>query len=189
MLRLLAFALALAAVPGVAAAAEYTIDPVHTDADFTVVHLAVSKVHGSIPLTAGTLTIGADDLPSAGTATFDMKNVSSGDDRRDQSLRGPNFFDVTTYPTMTFVVRTVSGTPQAFALTGDLTLHGVTKPVTLKASEVGSAIVRGQRHIGYTATTSIDRRDFGMTWGNMPGGALIAGFDVAIDIDIDTIQQ
>jgi polyisoprenoid-binding protein YceI len=188
--RSLAVALALAGATTTAAnAADYTLDPVHTQAVFVVTHLAVSKVHGQIPLTAGTLDIGANDLPTGGTATFDVTQLDSNDDNRDKSLKSEAYLDAAKYPTMTFVVRKVVGTPQAFTLTGDLTIHGVTKSVDLKGSEVGSAVVKGARHIGYTATTTIDRRDFGIAFANFAGGSLIAGYNVDISIDVDAVQK
>jgi polyisoprenoid-binding protein YceI len=188
--RSLAFAFAVAgATTTAASAADYTLDPVHTQAVFVVTHLAVSKVHGQIPLTSGTLSIGANDLPTAGTATFDVTRLDSNDPNRDKSLMSENYLDAQKYPTMTFVVRKVDGTPQAFTLTGDLTVHGVTKTVALKGSEVGAAIVKGQRHIGYTATTTFDRRDFGITFATFTGGSLIAGYDVDVSIDVDAVQN
>jgi polyisoprenoid-binding protein YceI len=190
MLRQLIFALAIGGVTTTAAlGADYTLDPVHTQANFTVTHLTVSKVHGNIPLVSGTLTIGANDLPTAGTETFDVTKLASDDPNRDKALTSPNYLDSTKYPTMTFVVKKVDGTPQAFDLTGDLTLHGVTKSVVLKASEVGAAVIRGARHIGYTATTAIDRRDYGIDFATFAGGSLIAGYEVDIQIDIDAVQS
>jgi len=185
MLRssLLAFALLLAT--GAAASADdYVLDPVHTQAEFTVVHLAISQVSGHIPLTSGTLTLGANDLPTAATATFDVTALDSGDAHRDGSLKSDSFFDVAQYPTMTFVERKIEGTAQSFTMTGDLTLHGVTKPIVLTGKLIGAAVLRGKRAVGYTATTTFDRRDFGITFGNVMGGNLIAGYDVSVTINV-----
>jgi polyisoprenoid-binding protein YceI len=185
MLRQLVLAVALAATTTAAAgAATYTFDPVHTRASFSVTHLTISKVNGTFPLTDApqTLEIGANDLPTAGTVTFDVNAIDTGDDRRNASLKA-QYLEAAKYPTMVFVVRKVEGTPQAFTLSGDLTLHGVTKPVVLKGSVVGAATIRGKRQIGYSATTTIDRRDFGISFGPVLDGSLIAGYDVAIDIE------
>ena len=190
MLRHAFFAFAIAAATsGAAGAADYTLDPVHTQAVFVVTHLTVSKVHGQIPLTSGSLSLGTNDLPTAGTETFDVTQLASNDDNRDKSLKSPNYLDAGKYPTMTFVVRKTEGTPQAFALTGDLTLHGVTKSVVLKGSVVGAAVIKGARHVGYTATTTIDRRDYGIDFATFAGGSLIAGYDVDISIDADAVQN
>jgi len=185
MLRQLVLAVALAATTTAAAgAATYTFDPVHTRASFSVTHLTISKVNGTFPLTDApqTLEIGANDLPTAGTVTFDVNAIDTGDDRRNASLKA-QYLEAAKYPTMVFVVRKVEGTPQAFTLSGDLTLHGVTKPVVLKGSVVGAATIRGKRQIGYSATTTIDRRDFGISFGPVLDGSLIAGYDVVIDIE------
>ena len=88
------------------------------------------------------------------------------------------------YPTMTFVSRKVEATPGGFNLTGDLTFHGVTKPVTLAAKLEGKVTDgKGRTHLGYSATTTIDRRDWGLNWGKMNGGALIVGNEVTINFD------
>jgi polyisoprenoid-binding protein YceI len=191
MLRsaLLSLALVVATASG-ANAAEYAFDPIHTKASFTVTHLTISKVQGYIPLTGSTqtLTLGANDLPTAGTVTFDVTKIDSGDDRRDASLK-TQYLDAATFPTMVFVVRNVTGTPQAFALTGDLTLHGVTKSVTLKGSVVGAAVIRGKRQVGFSATTTIDRRDFGISFGPILDGSLIAGYDVTIEVEAAMVAQ
>jgi len=192
MLRhtLLALALTFAAT-SVARAADYVFDPVHTTGNFTVTHLTISKVHGQIPIATGVpqvLSVGANDLPTAGTIIFDVTRLDSGDDRRDQSLK-TQYLEAAKFPTMTFAIRKVDGTPQAFTMTGDLTLHGVTKSVTLKGSVVGAAMLRGKRQIGYTATTTIDRRDFGITFGPLLDGSLIAGNDVDIDIEAAAVAQ
>lgn len=171
-----------------AAADEYVLDKPHTQAQFVATHLAISQVHGQIPLISGTATIGPDQLPTAIRATFDVTAVDTHDDNRDKTLRD-SYFQVDKFPTMTFVERQVTGTPAAFTLTGDLTIHGVTKPVTLKGSVIGSAVIRGKRQIGYTATTTIDRRDFGMTFGPMLDGALIVGNQITINVETDAVAQ
>jgi polyisoprenoid-binding protein YceI len=191
MLRHLVLSLALAATTTAAvSAADYTFDPVHTRASFTVTHLTISKVNGTFPLTdtPQTLTIGANDLPAAGTVTFDVNALDTGDDRRNASLK-TQYLESAKYPTMTFVIRKVDGTAQAFTMTGDLTLHGITKPVTLKGAMVGAATIKGKRQIGYSATTTIDRRDFGISFGPILDGSLVAGYDVAIDIEAALTAQ
>jgi polyisoprenoid-binding protein YceI len=169
-------------------AADFVLDKPHTQAEFVAVHLAVSQVHGQIPLISGTATIGANNLPTAINATFDVTGVATNDANRDKSLRD-SYFEAATYPTMTFVERQAKGTPAAFTLTGDLTIHGVTKPVTLKAQVIGSGIIKGKKQIGYNATTTIDRRDFGMTFGPLLDGALIVGDTITINIETDAIEQ
>jgi polyisoprenoid-binding protein YceI len=169
-------------------AADYVLDKPHTQAEFTAVHLAVSQVHGQIPLISGTATIGENNLPTAINATFDVTGVATNDSGRDKSLRD-SYFESATYPTMTFVERQAKGKPAAFTLIGDLTIHGVTRPVTLAAQVIGSGIIKGKKQIGYNATTTIDRRDFGMTFGPLLDGALIVGDQIKINIETDAIEQ
>ena len=171
-----------------ASAADFVLDKPHTQAEFVAVHLAVSHVRGQIPLVSGTATIGPDNLPTAITATFDVTSLSTGDANRDKNLRDA-YFEAAKYPTITFVERAVKGTPAAFMLTGDLTIHGVTKSVTLNSEMVGSSIIRGKRQIGYSGTVTIDRRDFGMTFGPVLDGSLIVGNQVQINIETDAIAQ
>lgn len=187
---ILAAALA-AALAAPALAADYAVDPNHTQATFTVTHLAISRVNGKIPVTGGTISIGANGLPSAISVTLSAKDLDTNSADRDRDLRGGDWFEVDKYPTMTFVSKSVSGTPQSFTVNGDLTMHGVTKPVTLTAKELGKMTdARGRTHVGYSASASLDRRDWGLNWGKTtPGGSLIAGNDVTIDINAEAVSK
>jgi polyisoprenoid-binding protein YceI len=173
-----------------ALAADYKLDLNHTQATFSVVHLGFSHVTGAIPVSGGSLTLGSGSIPSTVTATLNVAAIDSKSNDRDGELRGPQWFDVTTYPTITFVSTKIDGTnPAAFSIVGNLTMHGVTKPVTLAASYTGKLVDgRGATHVAYTATTTVDRRDFGLNFGRtVPGGALIAGNDVTITINVEAV--
>ena len=171
MLRPLFAAALFAGLAGPASAADYAIDANHTQATFTVTHLAISRVSGKVPVTAGTVTLGATDLPTAVSVTFSAKDIDTQSADRDKDLRSDNWFDVEKFPTMTFVSKTISGTPQAFTIVGDLTMHGVTKPVTLTAKTLGQmADARNRTHVGYTATGTLDRRDWGLNFGRTTPG-------------------
>jgi polyisoprenoid-binding protein YceI len=187
----LAAALAVAAVAAPALAADYAVDPNHTQATFTVTHLAISRVNGKIPVTGGTISIGANGLPSAISVTLSAKDIDTNSADRDRDLRSGDWFEVDKYPTMTFVSKSVSGTPQSFTVNGELTMHGVTKPVTLTAKELGKMTdARGRTHVGYSASATLDRRDWGLNWGKTtPGGSLIAGNDVTIDINAEAVSK
>lgn len=191
MFRLLLATALVAGLTVPALAADYAIDPNHTQATFTVTHLAISRVSGKIPVTGGTVTLGTTDLPTAINATFSAKDLDSQSADRDESLRSAEWFDVAKYPTITFVSKTVTGTPQSFSITGDLTMHGVTKPVTLAAKELGKLTdARGRTHVGYNATAALDRRDWGLNWGGTtPGGSLVAAYDVALDLNVEIISR
>jgi len=172
-------------------AADYAVDPNHTQATFTVTHLAISRVSGKVPVTSGAVSVGATGIPSAINVVLSEKDINTESADRDRDLRSADWFEVDKYPTMTFVSKAITGTPQAFRVVGDLTMHGVTKSVTLTAKELGRLTdQRGRTHIGYNATTTIDRRDWGLNWGrSAPGGALIAGNDVTIDLNVEVVSK
>lgn len=174
-----------------AGAAEYALDADHTQAEFTVTHLAISHVRGQIPLAAGTIAVGDDLVPTAIDATLDVKDIATQDAGRDKDLRGPDWFDIDKFPSMTFVSKKIEGTPAAFTIQGDLTFHGVTKPVTLKAKEEGKIVDgRGRTHLGYSAAVTIDRRDWGLNWGRTtPGGELVVANDVTIELSVEAVSK
>jgi polyisoprenoid-binding protein YceI len=189
MIRTLAFtAIALAVLAGPAAATDFTLDKAHTQAEFAVTHLGLGRVRGQLPLISGTLTTGPNGLPTAAQATFDVTTLQTYDDNRNASLRD-KYFEAATYPTVTFVERKITGTPANFALTGDLTIHGITKSVTLNGKIDGVQTLRGKQNVAYSATVTIDRRDFGITFGPMLDNQLIAGYDVAIDLEATAIEK
>jgi polyisoprenoid-binding protein YceI len=172
-----------------ALAADYAVDANHTQATFTVTHLAISRVSGKMPVTAGTVALAANDLPTAIHVTFSAKDLDSQSEARDKDLRSDRWFDVEKYPTITFVAKSITGTPQSFVAVGDLTMHGVTKPVTLNGKLIGKITdQRGRTHVGYTATGTLDRREWGITFATAPGGNLIAGFDITIDANIEIVS-
>jgi polyisoprenoid-binding protein YceI len=191
--RICAAALTLclgAALAGTAVADTLTGDLDHSSSEFVATHLTISSVHGTIPVKSWSATTGAGDIPTSVTATLDAQGLDTKSADRDHDLHGADWFDVTKYPTITFKsTSVVPGQNGAFKLIGDLTIHGVTKPVTLDGKVVGSIVDgHGHRHVGYTATTTIDRRDFGLTWGHTtPAGVYIVGNDVTITINAEGI--
>jgi polyisoprenoid-binding protein YceI len=187
----IALALAVASRLGTVAFADtLTGDLNHSGAEFVVTHLSISHVHGTIPVSAWSATTGPGDIPTGLTATLDARAIDTKSSDRDSDLRGADWLDVAKYPTITFKSTSVQpGQNGAFKLNGELTLHGVTKPVTLDGKVEGSIVdSHGRKHIGYSATTTIDRRDFGLNWGKTtPGGVFIAANDVAITINAEAI--
>jgi polyisoprenoid-binding protein YceI len=171
-----------------ALALEGTLDRSHTQAEFVVLHMQLDKVHGQIPLQSGTATLGPDNLPTALTAVFDGAAVTSQNDRRDQDLRD-NYFEVAQFPTITFVERSIKGTPDAFSLTGDLTIHGVTKSVVLAGKIDGVATINGKKHVAFTGTTTIDRRDYGMTLVKFIDNQLFVGYPVTINFEAGVAER
>jgi polyisoprenoid-binding protein YceI len=126
-------------------------------------------------------------------ATVDVNTVDTGVAQRDQALRSPEFFDVAKYPTMTFKSTSVKTQGSTYLVTGDLTLHGVTKPVTLTLESPGNEQVGMDAksvHRGFTATTTINRQDFGLTWnGTLKSGESVVGNDIKIELDIEAVRQ
>jgi polyisoprenoid-binding protein YceI len=191
LLRSLFAAALVAACTVPALAADYAIDANHTQATFTVTHLAISRVTGKVPLIAGTVALTESGLPTSIATTLSVKDIDTQSADRDRDLRSADWFEVDKYPTMTFVSKSVSGTPQAFTVVGDLTFHGVTKPVTLTGKELGKMTdARNHAHVGFAASTTIDRREWGLNWGRTtPGGELIAGYDVTIEINVEVVSK
>ncbi|MGA2394724.1 MAG: YceI family protein [Candidatus Lustribacter sp.] len=182
-------ALLLVSLSAPVAAADFVLDKAHTQAEFVLGGLALSPVHGKIPLRSGTAIIGADNLPTGVDATFDVTSLSTQNKIRDVDIRD-TYFQVAQYPTIRFVERQAQGTPQAFTMTGDLTIHGVTKPITLAAKVDSITFVKGKKHLAFTATTTIDlRNEYAITFSPLLDGAIISGGDVTINIKTDAIEQ
>jgi polyisoprenoid-binding protein YceI len=171
---------------------EFKIDPNHSEADFSIKHLGVSTVHGSLHGVNGTVKFDpADPTKSSVEATIDVTTVSTGVAARDTHLKSPDFFDTAQFSTMTFKSTSVSKVSGGYAITGDLTMHGVTKVVVLNLETPGKEEVdaKGKAHRGFVATTTINRRDFGLKWGGaLPSGDAMVGDDVKIEIDIEAAQ-
>ena len=186
---LFATVLLLALLSAPVSAADFVLDKAHTEVEFVIGDSASGKVLGKIPLVSGTATIGADNLPTAVSATFDVASLRTQSAVRDKDLRD-NYFEVTQYPTITFVERQAQGTSQAFIMTGDLTIHGVTRAVTLTAKVNRVAIVKGKKHIAFTGATTINlHRQFDVTFSPLLDDTLIAGGGVMINIETDAVEQ
>lgn len=181
----------VAALTAPVLAADYAVDPNHTQATFTVTHLAISRVTGKVPVTVGEVSLGANDMPTAISMTLSAKDIDTQSANRDNDLRSADWFDVDKYPTMSFVSKAVTGTPQAMNILGDLTMHGVTKSLTFAAKEIGKTTdARGRAHEGYSASATIDRRQWGLNWGHTtPGGDLVAGNEVTIDLNVEIVSK
>jgi len=175
-------------------AATWQIDPAHSNVSFSVRHMMVSNVRGEFTKVSGTVE-GDEKTPAQAviTATIDATSINTREAKRDDHLKSPDFLDVAKYPTITFKSKKIepSGSGQ-FKVTGDLTLHGVTKEVVLDVSDVTAPIKdpMGKTRAGAQATTKIDRKDFGINWSKvMDGGGLMVGDEVAISIDVEATTQ
>ncbi len=191
---ILAMVVLLPAAPIFAHATEYEIDPAHTSVEFSVRHMMISNVRGEFTKTAGTITINGEDPGSLKIeATIDAASVATRVDRRDAHLKSPDFLDVGKYPTITFKSKKVepAGTGK-WKLTGDLTIHGVTKEVVLDVTGPTREITdpMGNKRVGASATTTISRKDFGLTWNKaLEAGGVLVGDDVAIQIDVEAVRK
>ena len=190
---LLAGALVLSCVPLVLAqSSTWKIDPNHSAASFTVRHMGISNVHGRFGGVTGEITIDPADLSKSSVqATIDTTTVDTGVAARDTDLKSDHFFDVGKYPTMTFVSKSVTKSGDGYTVTGDLTMHGVTKQVVLAMDSPSKELAMGkQTRRGFDATTSIHRQDFGLNYGGMlkSGDAMIAD-DVKVTLEVEAIKE
>jgi polyisoprenoid-binding protein YceI len=178
------------AVPGYVAGT-WSIDPVHTDVSFTVRHMMVSKVRGKFHGVAGTIVLADDPLASKVEADIDLATIDTGNEQRDEHIRSADFFEVATHPTLAFRSTGVQAKGDDFVVIGDLSLHGVTKPVELALEVNGfTKDPYGGTRAGFTATTQINRKDFGITIDMpMDGGGAVVGDKIQVQLEIEAVLQ
>ncbi len=173
-------------------AATYQIDPAHTQIHFTIAHLMVFKVRGNFNDFSGTIEAdpAAKTLSSA-QAVIQVSSIDTRNQKRDDHLRSPDFFEVAKYPEMTFVSKAVSGSGSDIIVTGDLTIKGVTKEVILTGAFLGAtADPWGNNRAGFEATGTINRKDFGLTWNKaLETGGVVVGDEVEIGLEVEAIMQ
>jgi polyisoprenoid-binding protein YceI len=170
----------------------WAIDPTHTSVEFAIKHLMISTVKGRFADVSGTVELDEQDLGTARvTATIGIGSIDTRQDQRDEHLRSADFFDAERFPTMTFASTRIVRGGDGLRIDGDLTIRGVTRPVTLRATDEGR--VRdpwGGERLGFSATTTINRRDFGLTWNQaLETGGFVVGDEVKIAIDLELIRQ
>jgi polyisoprenoid-binding protein YceI len=167
----------------------WSIDPVHSDVSFTVRHMMVSKVRGKFHGVSGSIVLADDPLDSEVTAEIDMASIDTGNEQRDEHIRSADFFEVTRYPKMTFRSTSLRPNGDRFVVTGDLTLHGVTEQVDLDLEVNGfTKDPFGGTRAGFTATTQINRRDFGITIDMpMDGGGAVVGDKIQVLLEIEAV--
>jgi polyisoprenoid-binding protein YceI len=190
------FALLALALPAIGAAqtATWTIDPGHSAATFQVRHMVVANVKGEFGGPVGSATFDPKDLSTLRVeATIDARTINTRNPDRDKDLRSDLFFDVAKYPRITFKSRSVKvESAGKLKVLGDLTIKGVTKPVTLDVEGPTQEIkdIWGSRRIGATAATTIDRRDFNIVYNRMlEGGGAVVGDQVLISLDIELTKN
>ena len=172
-------------------AGTWTLDAAHSSVGFTVRHMMVSKVRGKFTDYTADIVTGTDPLQSKVDATIQMASIDTGDEGRDGHLRTNDFFDIEQFPTMTFRSTGVTRSGSDYKLAGDLTIKGVTKPVTfdLEFGGVGKD-PWGNTRAGFTLTGTINRKDFGMAYNAvLETGGIMVGEKVDVELDIEATLQ
>ena len=169
----------------------WELDPGHTEVAFIGRHFMLTKVRGRFTSVSGVIEVAEEPGESTVEVTIDMASVESGNQARDDHLRSPDFFNAADHPTATFTGRATGWQGTHGTLAGELTIRGITRPVTLAATYLGHATDPwgGQRAV-FTAETTLNREDWGLTW-NMPldGGGLLVSKEIRIEIDAEAVLQ
>jgi polyisoprenoid-binding protein YceI len=194
MLLKSAIAAAVFAVPSIAAASTWEIDPAHSSAKFSVKHMMITNVTGEFGNVTGTVNLDEKDASKSSiTASVDTTTINTNQAKRDAHLKSPDFFDVEKFPAMTFKSTGVKANgKEKFKVTGDLTLHGVTKPITLDVESASTEIKDpwGGTRRGASATTKLNRKDFGLTWNQaLETGGVAVSDEVNVTLDLSLIKK
>jgi len=181
-------------LPAAAASSTWQIDPQHSSAQFAVRHLGLSTVRGAFSKVSGTMQLDDQDVTkSTIEVTIDVNTVDTREPDRDKDLRSERFFDVARFPTMTFKSKRVEQlAPGKLRVTGDLTIRGTTKEVVLDVDGLTVPIKDpwGNQRVAASATTKINRQDYGVKWNaKLDNGGVVVGDDVNITIDVEMIQK
>ncbi|MGE9743589.1 YceI family protein [Bdellovibrio bacteriovorus] len=174
-------------------ASKWNIDPLHSSANFTIKHMMIAKVHGGFEKLSGSLNLDSSDITKSSIeAVIDAASINTREAQRDTHLKSADFFDVEKYPTLNFKSTKVEKDGDDLKVTGDLTIHGITKEVVL-AVEGPTAEMKdpyGNIKIGISATTKIKRKDFGLSWNAaLEAGGVLVGDDVSISLDVQFAKQ
>jgi polyisoprenoid-binding protein YceI len=183
----------LASFSAFAQTSTWNIDPAHSTAQFTVRHLGISNVTGSFTKVTGTVTLNDKDIAqSQVSASIDVNSVDTRVEARDKDLKSPNFFEVEKYPTIEFKSKKITGGGAKLQVVGDLTIHGTTREVTLDVDGPTPELTDpwGNSRRGISATTSINRKDFNLTYNKALGtGEAFVGDTVKIQIDAELVKK
>lgn len=170
----------------------WQLDAAHTQVEFEVKHMMFAKVRGRFDDVQGTLVLGPDGGGAGSRASVAIRagSIDTGHTQRDEHLRSPDFFDVDRFPELTFESRSVVRDGGAFRVAGELTIRDVTREVELEVVESGRGIDPwGNERVGFTATVTIDRRDFGLTWNQaLETGGILVGNEVRITIEVQAVR-
>jgi polyisoprenoid-binding protein YceI len=189
-----AVAAAVLAAPSLAFASNWDIDSSHSAAHFSVKHMMVANVRGEFGKVTGAVNLDDKDITkSTVTATIDATTINTREPKRDEHLKSADFFEVAKYPTINFKSKSVKQeAPGKLKVVGDLTMHGVTKEVTLDVETPNTEAKDpwGNVRRGATATTKLNRKDFGLNWNKaLETGGVLVGDDVSVQLDIELIKK
>ena len=194
--RKLAFAVLIAVIASftaLAQSADWKIDPVHSTAQFTVRHFGISNVSGIFTKVTGTVALNEKDISqSQVNASIDVASVDTHVENRDKDLKSPHFFDVERYPTIEFKSKRIAKKGDKLEVTGDLTMHGTTREVTLDGDPLTPEITDqgGNSRRGFSASTTINRKDFNMTYNSaLKTGEAVVSDSVKIQIDVELVRK
>lgn len=175
------------------AVTRWELDPAHSSAGFSIRHMMIAKVHGGFTKLSGSLKLDRKDLSKSSVeAVIDAASIDTREAKRDEHLRSPDFFDVQKYPSITFKSKRVALDGEGFSVVGELSMHGVTKEVTLAVEGLDSEMKDpwGNTKIGASATTKIKRKDFGLNWNAaLEAGGVLVGDDVSITLDLQFVRK
>ena len=193
MRYLLTMGLLAVAAPALAESV-WDIDPAHTSVQFSIRHMMISNVRGEFTKVSGTVRGDeADPAHAQVEASIETSSIDTREPKRDEHLRSPDFLDVAKYPTMTFKSKKIEKTgDRRYKVTGDLTLHGMTREVVLDVEGPTAPMKdpRGSLRAGAEATAKINRQDFGIAWSKtLDGGGVMVGDEVAITIDVEGVKK
>jgi polyisoprenoid-binding protein YceI len=174
------------ALPADVTTGTWTLDNSHSEIGFTVRHAGISKVRGQFKDAAATLELAENVADSKISATIQTASFDSGDANRDGHVRGEDFFDVEKFPEISFVSKGLVAAGDSYELTGDLTIKGISRPVTLETEFNGVAVDPfGMTRAGVSAATTISRKDFGLTWNAiLDAGGVLVSDKVAINLGL-----
>ena len=171
----------------------WDIDPVHSEVSFVVRHMVVSKVRGRFNEFEGTIVTAEDPLNSSVEATIVAASIDTNQEQRDTHVRSADFLDVEKYPSLSFTSTAVRPSGEAYEVDGELTIHGVTKPVTLELELNGfTPDLHGGTRAGFSAKTEINRQDFGVSYnGPIPGtdNAMVLSDKIALTLEIEAVLR
>jgi polyisoprenoid-binding protein YceI len=170
----------------------WQIDPAHTDAEFAVKHMMISTVKGRFAAVSGIITLDEADLSGSSVEVeIDVASIDTRQEQRDEHLRSADFFDVANHPKIIFRSRRVEAEGKGrFRVVGDLTIRGVTREVVLEATDEGRGTDPwGNEKAGFSARTSIDRQDYGLTWNAaLETGGILVGNEVKISLEVQAAK-